>query len=143
MIHMGQINFRVKLLFVMFLCMAIWRCSRQKSTIVVSQSKDRTIIENHKIRAIFTRTDGIVSQEYYAKKDSDWVKVATAFIPSSVYPEDAVQLFNQDLGSYRYLSNSNLTDLKLIEKYFLFSRIRKSKSCTVMKEKQIDLIYLF
>lgn len=59
--------------------------------------------------------EGAISQEYYSKKEGNWSKVAAAFIPPSDYPEDAVQLFDQDLVSHRYLSNSNLTYLKLIE----------------------------
>lgn len=112
---MNQVKFGVKLLFALFLCLAIWSCNHQRSTIIFSQTKDKIIIENHKIRAVFTKTNDNISQEYYSIKDNDWIKVASAFIPPSDYPEDAVQLFNQDLVSHRYLSNSNLSDFKLIE----------------------------
>jgi len=90
-------------------------CKQKTSKHQIIQQNDKLEIENSKVKAVFTRENGIISQGFYAKKGNEWREVVTSFIPPSHFPHDAVQLFNQDLVPHRYLTNSLLTDFSIIK----------------------------
>ncbi|RPA67848.1 hypothetical protein EF405_12825 [Cyclobacteriaceae bacterium YHN15] len=98
-----------------FFTLIVWGCQQNDSSIQIKQSENRIEINNSKVKAIFEKKDGLVSQTFFAKKKNEWKEVVSGFIPPKEFPKDAVQLFNQDLVDFRYLSNSNLNSIFLEE----------------------------
>jgi hypothetical protein len=98
-----------------FFTLIVWGCQQNDSSIQIKQSENRIEINNTNVKAVFELNNGIVSQIFYGKKKNEWVEVVSAFIPPSEFPKDAVQLFNQDLVDFRYLTNSNLNSFFLEE----------------------------
>lgn len=95
----------------LFICLG--GCTQKVSTHQITQENDRLEIENSKIKAIFIKESGHISQVFYAKKNDQWQEVAAAFIPPAKFPNDAVQLFNQDIVAHRFLSNSIVSDFSV------------------------------
>lgn len=79
------------------------------------QNNGRIEVENSNVKAVLFKENGMIMQTYYARKDNSWIEVASAFLPPTEFPNDAVQLFNQDLVNHRYLSNSILSNFSLEE----------------------------
>ena len=92
------------------LTILLWSCKQQESTHEITQDNNRVKIENSKVKAVFKKENGHVSQIFYAKKNNQWQEVVAAFVPSAKFPSEAVKLFDQDLVAHRYLSNSILSD---------------------------------
>lgn len=88
-------------------------CKQQESTHKITQEKNKLEIQNSKVKAVFKKENGHISQVFYAKKNDQWKEIVAAFIPPAKFPNNAVQLFNQDLVAHRYLSNSILNDFSL------------------------------
>ena len=95
------------------LTILLWSCKQQESTHEITQDNNRVEIENSKVKAVFKKENGHVSQIFYAKKNNQWQEVVAAFVPSAKFPSEAVKLFDQDLVAHRYLSNSILSDFSL------------------------------
>ena len=89
-------------------------CKQKESLSDFTQVNNRVEIKNSKVRAVFKKENGLISQIFYAKKNSQWQEVAAAFLPPTKFPSEAVKLFDQDLVAYRYLSNSMLSDFSLV-----------------------------
>ena len=102
-----------KYFLISVLFIGLWSCKKSSSAHQIVQKENRIEIQNSKVKAVFLKEREAISQVFYAKKNDQWHEVASAFIPPTVYPDSAVQLFNQDLVAYRYLSNSLLTDLSV------------------------------
>ncbi|HLT50710.1 MAG TPA: hypothetical protein VKZ93_02070 [Arenibacter sp.] len=79
----------------------------------IDRKNDIVAIENSKVKAIFQKKDGTITQVFYAKHNNKWQQVVSAFVPPENYSDDAVQLFNQDIGGHRYLVNSLFTDVSV------------------------------
>ena len=95
------------------LTILLWSCKQQESIHEITQDNNRVKIENSKVKAVFKKENGHVSQIFYAKKNDQWQEVVAAFVPSAKFPSEAVKLFDQDLVAHRYLSNSILSDFSL------------------------------
>jgi len=95
------------------LTILLWSCKQQESTHEITQDNNRVKIENSKVKAVFKKENGHVSQIFYAKKNDQWQEVVAAFVPPAKFPSEAVKLFDQDLVAHRYLSNSILSDFSL------------------------------
>ena len=89
-------------------------CKQKESLSDFTQVNNRVEIKNSKVRAVFKKENGLISQIFYAKKNNQWQEVAAAFLPPTKFPSEAVKLFDQDLVAYRYLSNSMLSDFSLV-----------------------------
>ena len=96
-----------------FLVICLWNCKQQESIHEITQENDRVEIENSKVKVVFKKENGHISQVFYAKKNNKWQEVVSSFSPPKVFPDDAVQLFDQNLVNHRYLSNSIPTDFYL------------------------------
>src|SRR5690606_34060035 len=86
---------------------------KQVTSFSIDQKNDIVAIENSKVKAIFQKKDGTITQVFYAKHNNKWQQVVSAFVPPENYSDDAVQLFNQDIGGHRYLVNSLFTDVSV------------------------------
>lgn len=95
------------------LAILLWSCKQQESTHEITQDSNRVEIENSKVKAVFKKENGHVSQIFYAKKNDQWQEVVAAFVPPAKFSSEAVKLFDQDLVAHRYLSNSILSDFSL------------------------------
>ena len=95
------------------LTILLWSCKQQESIHEITQDNNRVKIKNSKVKAVFKKENGHVSQIFYAKKNDQWQEVVAAFVPPAKFPSEAVKLFDQDLVAHRYLSNSILSDFSL------------------------------
>jgi|TARA_B110000196_G_scaffold115058_1_gene100154 hypothetical protein len=95
------------------LAIFFWSCKHKESTPEITQDNNSVKIENSKVKAVFKKENGHISQIFYAKKNDQWQEVAAAFVPPEKFPSEAVKLFDQDLVAHRYLSNSIFSDFSL------------------------------
>lgn len=116
MIQFFKRSYYKKYFLISVLLIGLWSCNKNSSAHQIVQKENRIEIQNSKVKAVFLKEKGTVSQVFYAKKNDQWYEVASAFIPPTVYPDSAVQLFNQDLVPHRYLTNSLLSEFSIEEK---------------------------
>ena len=57
------------------LAILLWSCKQQESTHEITQDSNRVEIENSKVKAVFKKENGHVSQIFYAKKNDQWQEV--------------------------------------------------------------------
>lgn len=104
----------MKFSYITVLIFFVIGCGQKSATsLFVHQQDDVIGIENSKVKAIFQKKNGTVTQVFYAKQGNTWQQVVSAFVPPTDFPDDAVQLFNQDIGEHRYLVNSLFTDFSV------------------------------
>lgn len=72
----------------------------------------QTTLENKKVRGVFAEKDGHVTQQFFAKRNSQWVLIAESFAPPANFPDSANQLLNTSRNDYRYLTNLSNSKIK-------------------------------
>ncbi len=73
-----------------------------------------TLLGNAYVQARFSLNTGRVDQEFYARKNGEWVLVARAFHPQDPFPAGGNRLFDEAAGGFRYLANNHLTSIGAI-----------------------------
>ena len=90
----------VKSFSLVFISLLIhFSCDHDPEEHTIIKTDNRIEIYNSKVRAVFIKSDSIISQKYYARNQEEWQEVVSAFIPPSEFPNNAVQLFNKDFIS--------------------------------------------
>ncbi len=103
-----------RLLFLIIIPLSIqYSCNYGQRQHTIIETDNRIEIYNSKVRAVFVKNDSIISQKYFARNQTEWQEVVSAFIPPSEFPNNAVQLFNKNLVEHRYLSNSMLKNFSI------------------------------
>ncbi len=70
-----------------------------------------TLLGNAYVQARFSLNAGRVDQEFYARKNGEWVLVAWAFHPQTPFPAGGNRLFDESAGGFRYLANDHFTGI--------------------------------
>ncbi len=86
-----------------------------QDAVAIKKTKAGILISNGLVMSRFTYSGVRILQEYYAKKGNQWILVVKSFDSPSVYPPDAVQLFNNQLDiNHRFLLTAELKRMKII-----------------------------
>lgn len=74
-----------------------------------------TSIDNGLIKATFTPSKRGIQQQYFARRDQQWVLVAESFVPPADYPADSTQLYNSNADpTHRFVVPKVLQDVESI-----------------------------
>lgn len=89
-------------------------CQRNENQLRLSQENNTIEIDNGVIKAKFRNEGGVVLQEYFALKESEWFLVAESFRPNVPIPAHATQLFNSSRNpEYRFLVSESVSSIKV------------------------------
>lgn len=72
--------------------------------VIVNNTEGAVEIQNQKVRARLEKTNGRLTQQFFARENNGWKLIAESFIPPGEYPKTANQLLNTSLHSHRYLT---------------------------------------
>lgn len=93
-------------------------CRRDDCFLSESMTGGHSALEmgNGYIKARFSRTDGSISQEYFALASRKWIPVAKSFLPPERQPDSAIRLYNSSIDPINRLITSEILDsIKIIE----------------------------
>lgn len=89
-------------------------CQQKSKKLQIVDKDGVTEISNGLIKARFSISDNLVSQEYFAISEDQWVLVAESFRPPSNMPSTVPQLFNSSLDpSHRFLVSESLKQIEI------------------------------
>jgi hypothetical protein len=72
-------------------------CRQNNSKLHVTDENGAIEIDNGLIKARFAVKNNLVTQEYFAKKNEDWLLVAESFRPVAPVSKNPTMLFNSSL----------------------------------------------
>src|SRR5687767_13163167 len=84
-------------LVIMILILMTAGCQKPINKLNLADKDGILQVDNGLVKARFTKTDGGVSQEYFATRNGEWILVAESFRPITPSTPQATQLFNTSL----------------------------------------------
>ena len=85
--------------------------------VLAAEERAAVVLENERIRAVFTPADSGVTQQFFARSGDAWKLVVESYVPPAEYPAGASQLYNRRLDPQRrHLASVSLAEVDAVQR---------------------------